>query len=99
MQKPRDETATNILQNLIEGLTDNFGPIFDKLAGTQSELKLGFEDLMVDTGTVKAKMSGQIILSAIYSEQQYSQPKIKAQEPKTSDKNQVSQTVVTDITL
>lgn len=43
--------------------------LIDKLAGKGSNLKLSFEDLILDVGPVKAKLNGSIVLDVVYVEE------------------------------
>jgi len=40
--------------------------IIDKLAGKKSDIKLSFQDLTLDTGIVKVKLNGSIVLDVLY---------------------------------
>jgi hypothetical protein len=71
------ETVNSGAQQAMQNLANSFAPVLEKLAGTQSELKLSFNDLTFDTGTVKAKIQGQIMLSAAYTN-----PNTRATQPK-----------------
>ncbi len=82
---------------MLDGLADNFAPVLERLAGTQSDLKLSFEDLTLDTGTVKARIRGSIVIDAVYSKRQEKQMPRPAEVRETSD-NIVSRTVVTNVT-
>ena len=64
------QTATDNIGKAIQNIAENLAPIMDRLAGTQSNLTLRFEDLTLDTGTAKAKITGAINMSASYTEQQ-----------------------------
>ncbi len=83
------QNAVENLEKAIKNLADNLVPIMDRLAGTQSTLKLSFQDLTLDTGTAKAKITGSINLEVTYAEQPQS-----GAYPKTSDTTQVDRTVV-----
>ncbi len=81
---------------MLDGLADSFAPVLERLAGTQSDLKLSFEDLTLDTGTVKARIRGSIVIDAVYSKRQEKQIPQSAKGKETSD-NIVSRTVVTNV--
>lgn len=83
------QDVADSLGKAIQNLTGNLVPIMDRLAGTQSNLKLSFEDLTLDTGTAKAKINGSINLEVTYAEQ----PQTKTQ-PQTSDSTQVDRTII-----
>jgi len=70
------QEVINSIAKAFQGLADNFSPLLERLAGTRSDLTLKFEDLTVDTGTVKAKISGAITLDVTYAirEQMQSEP-------------------------
>jgi hypothetical protein len=59
-QNSMDRTAQTISDTVID--------VLDKLAGTKSEIKLSFEDLTLDTGVVKAKMTGAVVLQTIVAQ-------------------------------
>jgi len=40
--------------------------LIDKLAGKGSDIKLSFQDLTCDTGMIKAKLNGSIVLDVQY---------------------------------
>jgi hypothetical protein len=40
--------------------------LIDKLAGKKSDIKLHFQDLTLDTGMVKVKLNGSIVLDVLY---------------------------------
>jgi hypothetical protein len=40
--------------------------LIDKLAGKGSDIKLSFQDLILDAGIFKAKLNGSIILDVLY---------------------------------
>lgn len=91
------QTATDTIGKAVQNLAENLAPIMDRLAGTQSTMTLRFEDLTLDTGTAKAKITGSINLSASYTEQQKSGSQMQAQSGGTSDKvnfGQIDRTVV-----
>ncbi|UCB59928.1 MAG: hypothetical protein JSW72_07380 [Candidatus Bathyarchaeota archaeon] len=54
----------------MEKTTSDFGEILikliDKLAGKKSDIKLSFQDLTLDTGMVKVKLNGSIVLDVQY---------------------------------
>lgn len=54
----------------MEKTTNDFGEILiqliDKLAGKKSDVKLSFQDLTLDTGMVKVKLNGSIVLDVLY---------------------------------
>lgn len=50
--------------------TPDFGEIIikliDKLAGKGSDIKLSFQDLTLESGMLKAKLNGSIVLDVLY---------------------------------
>ena len=51
-------SATDIGETIIK--------LIDKLAGKGSDIKLSFQDLTLDTGIVKVKLNGSIVLDVLY---------------------------------
>lgn len=62
MEKKVQKTEEAI-NKTAESMGDTIVAIIDKLAGTESDIKLSFEDLTLDAGPLKAKMNGAIVLS------------------------------------
>lgn len=60
--------ATDTVGRAVQNIAENLVPIMDRLAGTQSSLTLRFEDLTLDVGATKAKITGAINLVASYTE-------------------------------
>ncbi len=56
------EKAKESMGTVAQTIGDTIVDVLDRLAGKKSELKLTFEDLSFDTGVMKAKMSGSIVL-------------------------------------
>jgi hypothetical protein len=56
----RDRTAQTMSDTIVD--------VLDKLAGTKSEIKLSFQDLTLDTGVIKAKMTGAVVLQTILAQ-------------------------------
>ena len=61
------ENAAHGLEKAAENLSSVLLAVMDKLAGTESDVKLSFEDLILETGMIKAKLSGAIVLSFTYA--------------------------------
>lgn len=61
MEKPMEKAA--------HGMAETMLAVIEKLAGTQSDLKLSFEDLTLDTGIFKAKVNGAIVLDIVYAKE------------------------------
>jgi hypothetical protein len=57
--------ASDSMQRTAETLSDTVVAVIDKLAGTQSDLKLNFQELTLDTGVMKATVNGAIVLDII----------------------------------
>jgi hypothetical protein len=91
------QDATNTLGKAVASLVDNLAPIMDKLAGTESNLKLSFDDLTFDTGTAKAKISGSINFEVAYSEQPRSKAEPTGAETLSGGSGQVDRTEVTNV--
>ncbi len=93
MQEPSKlvQNVTDSFSQTIKNLTESLSPVMDKLAGTHSDLNLTFSDLELDTGTVKAKMSGSISLVFSYANQEKTLHETSAEtnEPKTVDRTVV----------
>ena len=60
------ETAKSI-EKTSQYLSETILAVIDKLAGKKSNLKLSFEDLTLDTGMMKTKLNGSIVLDIVYS--------------------------------
>jgi hypothetical protein len=63
------QNAADSLGKALQNIAENLVPIMDRLAGTQSTLKLSFQDLTLDTGMAKAKITGSINFEVTYAEQ------------------------------
>jgi len=62
MVQDMEKTRTDFGELLIQ--------LIDKLAGKKSDIKLSFEDLTLDTGMVKVKLNGSIVLDVLYVTEQ-----------------------------
>lgn len=56
------------MERTAQTMGDTIVDVLDKLAGTKSEVKLSFQDLTLDTGVIKAKMTGAVVLSTILAQ-------------------------------
>jgi len=56
------------MERTAQTVGDTIVDVLDKLAGTKSEVKLSFQDLTLDTGVIKAKMTGAVVLSTILAQ-------------------------------
>ena len=45
---------------------DTIIKLIDKLAGKGSDIKLSFQDLILESGMLKAKLNGSIVLDVLY---------------------------------
>jgi hypothetical protein len=57
--------ASESMERAAETMGDTIIAVLDKLAGTRSDLKLSFEDLTLDTGVIKARMNGAVVLDVV----------------------------------
>jgi hypothetical protein len=64
VRKPADS-----MQRTAETVGDTIIAVLDKLAGKQSDLKLSFEDLTLDTGVMKTRINGAIVLDIVMAKQ------------------------------
>jgi len=55
------------LETAAHGMAETMLAVIDKLAGKESDIKLSFEDLTLDTGRFKVKLNGAIVLDIVYS--------------------------------
>ena len=56
----------NAMSSSTESMGDTLVKLIDKLAGKGSDIKLRFQDLTLDTGIVKVKVNGSIVLDVLY---------------------------------
>jgi hypothetical protein len=61
------ENAAHGLEKATENLSSVLLTVMEKLAGTESDVKLSFEDLTLEAGMLKAKLNGAVVLSVIYA--------------------------------
>jgi hypothetical protein len=59
------DKASESMQRTAETMGDTIVAVLDRLAGTQSDVKLSFEELTLDTGVLKATINGAIVLDVI----------------------------------
>jgi hypothetical protein len=62
------EKRQEAMERTAQTMGDTIVDVLDKLAGTKSEIKLSFQDLTLDTGVVKAKMTGAVVLSTVLAQ-------------------------------
>ncbi|MCW4001398.1 MAG: hypothetical protein NWE93_14290 [Candidatus Bathyarchaeota archaeon] len=68
----KDETiskASDSMQKTAQTMGDTIIAVLDKLAGKQSDLKLSFEQLTLDTGVMKATINGAIVLDVVMAKE------------------------------
>jgi endonuclease IV len=61
--------ASASMQRTAETVSDTIIAVLDKLAGKQSDLKLSFEQLTLDTGIMKATVNGAIVLDVVMAKE------------------------------
>ncbi|MFA5572297.1 MAG: hypothetical protein WC046_07140 [Candidatus Bathyarchaeia archaeon] len=61
--------ASESLQKTAETIGDTVIAILDRLAGKESDLKLSFEQLTLDTGVMKATLNGSIVLDLVMAKE------------------------------
>jgi hypothetical protein len=64
------ENASHGLQKAAENVSSVLLLFMDLLAGTESDIKLSFEDLTFEAGMIKAKLNGAVVLSIVYAKAQ-----------------------------
>jgi hypothetical protein len=63
------EKTAHGMEKTAETMANTLLAIIDKLAGKESDLRLSFEDLTLDTGLMKAKLNGSITLDIVYAKE------------------------------
>jgi hypothetical protein len=66
MQKGMDK-ASHGIEKAAETMGDTIIAVLEKLAGKKSDIKLSFEDLTLETGLMKTKINGSIVLDIVYA--------------------------------
>jgi hypothetical protein len=61
------ENAAESIEKVAENLSSVILAVMEKLAGTESDIKLSFEDLTLEAGMIKAKLNGAVVLSLTYA--------------------------------
>ncbi len=61
--------ASESMQRTAETMGDTIIAVLDKLAGTQSDLKLSFQELTLDTGIMKATVNGSVVLDVVMAKE------------------------------
>ena len=67
LKNEKMETASSTLEKASQNMADTILAVMDKLAGKESDIKLSFEDLTLDTGMFKTKLNGAVVLDIVYS--------------------------------
>jgi len=63
------ERASGSMEKTAETVGDTIIAVLDRLAGKQSDLKLSFEDLTLDTGVMKARVNGAVVLDLVVAKE------------------------------
>ncbi len=50
----------------VKGFGETLTQLIDKLAGKGSDVKLSFQDLMLEIGMLKVKLNGSVVLDILY---------------------------------
>jgi hypothetical protein len=61
------ENAAQSIEKATENLSSVILAVMEKLAGTESDIKLSFEDLTLEAGMITAKLNGAVVLSITYA--------------------------------
>lgn len=61
--------AADSMQKTAETIGETIIAVLDKLAGKQSDLKLSFEQLTLDTGVMKTTINGAIVLDIVMAKE------------------------------
>lgn len=61
--------ASESMQRTAETMGDTIIAVLDRIAGKQSDLKLSFEQLTLDTGVMKATINGAIVLDVVMAKE------------------------------
>jgi hypothetical protein len=69
------ESAAHGVEKTITTMAEVMLTVMDKLAGTQSDVKLEFKDLTLEAGLMRAKMNGAVVISVVYAKEAESSPK------------------------
>jgi hypothetical protein len=65
----RVENAAHGLEKATENMASVVLAVMDRLAGTESDIKLSFEDLTLEAGMMTAKLNGAVVLSVTYAKE------------------------------
>ena len=61
------EKTAHSMEKAAEGMANTLLEVMDKLAGKESNLKLSFEDLILEVGIMKARLNGAMVLDIVYA--------------------------------
>ncbi len=61
------ETASTTVETAAKQFGKTVADVLDRLEGTQSSIKLSFEDLNIDTGVIRGSVTGAVVLTANYA--------------------------------
>ena len=61
--------ASESMQRTAKTIGDTVIAVLDRLAGKESDLKLSFEQLTLDTGVMKATLNGSIVLDLVMAKE------------------------------
>ncbi|MGE5555269.1 MAG: hypothetical protein ACM3UY_03250 [Methanocella sp.] len=68
IQQGMNKTSES-MQRTAETVGDTIIAVLDRLAGKESDLKLSFEQLTLDTGVMKATVNGAIVLDIVMAKE------------------------------
>jgi hypothetical protein len=69
MEKNTSKEMSANMQKTAETMSSTIPTLLDKLAGKQSDIKLSFQDLTLETGMTKIVVNGSIVLDIVYSKE------------------------------
>jgi hypothetical protein len=69
MENTKQNKASGSMERTAETIGDTIISVLDKLAGKQSDIKLSFEELTLDTGVMKARINGAIVLDIVMAKE------------------------------
>ena len=61
------ENTAQSIEKAAENLSSVILAVMEKLAGTESDVRLSFEDLTLEAGLITAKLNGAVVLSITYA--------------------------------
>jgi hypothetical protein len=69
MENKNLNRATDSVARTAETMSDTLIAVLDKMAGKQSDIKLSFEQLTLDTGIMRATINGAIVLDIVMAKE------------------------------